>query len=81
MDGTIYHPFTPCAAQVPLTVGISWTIAKPEFAVRVVTWDDSSAIVFVKIATNVLLDCVSVTRFASAMLCSCCISANNAAFA
>ena len=26
MEGTRYHPFTPCAAQVPLTVGFLWKI-------------------------------------------------------
>ena len=26
MKGLIYHPFTPCDTQFPLTVGLSWTI-------------------------------------------------------
>ena len=36
-------------------------------------------IVFINSATNVLLACVVVAIFASAMVCSCCISVNNAA--
>ena len=48
------------------------------FAVRLVTWDDSSAIVFVNSAINFLSDCVAIARFASAMVWYCCILVNNA---
>ena len=44
---------------------------------RVVTWFDSSAIVFVNSATNVLSSCVAVARFSSAMVWSWYISVNN----
>ena len=36
MEGLRYHPFTPCAAQVPLTVGFSWTIIYVPGGARVV---------------------------------------------
>ena len=44
------------------------------FAVRVVTWVDRSAIVFINSATDFLLACVAVARFAIAMMWSCYIS-------
>ena len=44
--------------------------AVASFAVRVVTWDDISAIVFVNSATDVLSDFVAVTIFASAIVWS-----------
>ena len=43
------------------------------FAIRVATWLNSSDIVFVDSATKVLLDCVAVARFSSAMVWPCCI--------
>ena len=51
------------------------------FAVRVETWFESSKIAFVNSATEVLLDCVAVARFASARVWSCCISVNSSALA
>ena len=51
------------------------------FAVRVATWVDISAIIFINIATGVLSACVDVARFTSAMVWSCCISLNNTALA
>ena len=47
--------------------------AVASFAVSSATWPDSSEIVFVISATDVLSDCVAVTRFASARVWSCCI--------
>ena len=46
---------------------------------RVATWLDSSDIVFVTSATDVLSACVAVARFASARVWSCCISVKSAA--
>ena len=51
------------------------------FKVRVETWVESSAIVFVNSATNVLLDCVYVARFSSTRVWSCCILVKNTALA
>ena len=51
------------------------------FAVSSATWLDSSEIVFVSSATDVLSACVVVARFASARVWYCCISVNSSAFA
>ena len=48
------------------------------FAVRVATWLDSSDIVFVNSATEVLSACVAVARFARARVWYCCILAKRA---
>ena len=53
--------------------------AVASFADRVATWLDSSEIVFVSSATNVLLAYVSVAIFASARVWSCCILVKSAA--
>ena len=45
------------------------------------TWDDISAIVFINSTTDVLSACVSVVRFFSATVWSCCILVNNATLA
>ena len=70
------------AKQCPdLFIQVFSDCAIASFAVRVVTWDDSSANVFVNSATDVLLDCVLIARFASYMVWSCCISVKNAVLA
>ena len=51
------------------------------FAVRIETWVESSAILFVNSATDVLSACVVVEIFASARVWSCCILVNRAALA
>ena len=51
------------------------------FAVKVVTLVDSSAIVFINIATDVLSACVGVATFASAMVWSFYVSVNKSALA
>ena len=51
------------------------------FAVRVVTWNDISVIVFFNSTTNVLSTCVAVVRFANSMVWDCCILVNNATLA
>ena len=51
------------------------------FAVISATWPDSSEIVYVSSATDVLSACVAVTRFASARVCSCCILVKISRFA
>ena len=48
---------------------------------RVFTLDDSSAIVFVNSATNIISDFVAIVRVASAMVWSSCILVNNAPLA
>ena len=53
--------------------------AVASFAVRLETWIDSSDIVFVGSATDVLSYCVAVARFASARVWSYCISVKSAA--
>ena len=55
--------------------------AVASFVVRVETWVESSVIVFVDRATNVLSDCVVVARYYSPIVCSFCILVNNAALA
>ena len=51
------------------------------FAVMVATWLDSSEIVFVSRATEVLSSCVAVARFASSRVWSYCISVKSATLA
>ena len=55
--------------------------AVASFAVWVATWLDSSDIVFVSSATDVMLACVPVARFASTRVCSCCTLVKSAALA
>ena len=55
--------------------------AMVSFAVSSTTWLESSEIVFVSSATNVLSACVAVARLASAWVWYCCISVNSSAFA
>ena len=55
--------------------------AVASFSVSSATWLDSSKIVFVSSATDVVLACAEVARFASARVWSCCISVNSSAFA
>ena len=55
--------------------------AVARFAVISANWLESSEIVFVSRATDVLSACVAVAIFTSARVWSCCMSVNSSAFA
>ena len=75
----------PCPAVVncfpDLFIHAFLACAMASFAVSSATWLESSEIVFVSSANNVLSAYVAVVRFASARVYSCLISVNSYAFA
>ena len=65
--------------DVPIFQTFFLECAVLSFAVRVETWVESSVIVFVNSATQVLLACVTVSIFTSTRVWFYCISVNSAA--
>ena len=75
----------PCPAEVYCCPGFFirafLACAVASFSVSSATWLDSSGIVSVISATDVLLACVAVAIFASVRVWSCCILVNSSSFA
>ena len=67
--------------DVPIFRRLFLERAVASFAVRVLTWVESSDIVFVNSVTKVLSACVAVAIFASARVWSCCILVKSSALA